>query len=155
MWLPASAANFTQLPLSAPSALAPVSTDPWYGAIPRNTFRGPVPAAWCSHTRASICSLRGVNSLCLPSACNASSWCGLTHDCSVVNGHWSEWSQVCSKSCGGGAYTRSCSNPARKNGGQGCHGSVSRSCNTQPCPGRQTPVCPILTMRMVIRGLVK
>ena len=130
--------HFTSLLPSASSALSPVPTDPWYGAIPRNTFRGPVPAAWCSQKQPYICDLRGVNSLYLPAACNASTWCGLTHDSSVVNGHWSEWTQVCSKSCGGGNYTRSCSNPARENGGKDCHGIDSQPCNTQPCPGTNT-----------------
>lgn len=49
-----------------------------------------------------------------------------------INGDWSSWSS-CSRSCGGGTQTRSCTNPSPSNGGTACAGSPSQSCNTQTC----------------------
>ena len=60
----------------------------------------------------------------------------------TVNGGWSEWGTYdsCSKTCGGGTQTRNrqCTNPPPAHGGRYCSGasSDSRSCNTQPCPGK-------------------
>lgn len=51
----------------------------------------------------------------------------------AVNGNWSAWS-TCSKTCGSGTQTRSCTNPARANGGADCFGATQQSCNTQSCP---------------------
>ena len=50
-----------------------------------------------------------------------------------INGGWSDWS-TCSASCGGGTQTRSCTNPFPANGGTGCVGDATQSCNTQACP---------------------
>ncbi|GEM_PF-3167754 len=49
-----------------------------------------------------------------------------------IDGGWSEWS-VCSKSCGGGSQTRTCSNPASANGGAVCIGDSTQACNVQVC----------------------
>jgi len=50
-----------------------------------------------------------------------------------VNGGWSSWS-ACTKACGGGTQTRTCTNPAPAYGGADCSGSSSQSCNTGACP---------------------
>ncbi|XP_058973764.2 transmembrane protease serine 6 isoform X1 [Pocillopora verrucosa] len=56
-----------------------------------------------------------------------------------VNGNWGAWRpwSTCTKTCGGGVKrrTRTCSNPAPKNGGRACTGSSaeSQACNTSPC----------------------
>lgn len=58
-----------------------------------------------------------------------------------INGGWSEWS-ACSKDCGGGTQSRTCTNPVPANGGSQClkdDGSTrslteTRSCNIQACP---------------------
>ena len=52
---------------------------------------------------------------------------------SPVNGGWSDWSG-CSKNCGGGTQTRTCTNPSPQNGGATCSGPSSQSCNTKACP---------------------
>ena len=62
---------------------------------------------------------------------------------SAKNGNWANWGRwsSCSKSCGGGSMTRSrtCSNPAPKNGGRNCAGfkTQSTACNKSPCPGKE------------------
>ena len=59
-----------------------------------------------------------------------------------VNGGWGNWGSYssCTRSCGGGTYTRtrSCNNPSPSNGGSQCSGSGSQtsSCNTASCPGQ-------------------
>ena len=50
-----------------------------------------------------------------------------------TDGGWSGWGG-CSASCGGGTQTRACNSPAPTNGGAGCSGPSSQSCNTQGCP---------------------
>ncbi len=50
-----------------------------------------------------------------------------------INGGWSDWGP-CSRNCGGGTQTRTCTNPAPKNGGTDCSGSPTQACNTQHCP---------------------
>ncbi|OWF44661.1 SCO-spondin-like [Mizuhopecten yessoensis] len=56
-----------------------------------------------------------------------------------VDGNWASWGSwtSCTNTCGGGTKTRTrtCSNPARANGGADCAGSGSdqTSCNTQSC----------------------
>merc|ERR1712112_321304 len=54
-----------------------------------------------------------------------------------INGHWSEWGE-CSKTCGGGTKTRTCTNPAPAHGGADCEPGygpgVTDSCNTDSCP---------------------
>lgn len=58
-----------------------------------------------------------------------------------VNGNWSKWSKwsECSKTCGGGVWTksRSCTDPSPLNGGLDCVGSPynTRICSIEPCPG--------------------
>jgi len=47
-----------------------------------------------------------------------------------VNGAWSKWSQ-CTKTCGSGTRSRTCTNPEPANGGSTC----SQRCNNQKCPG--------------------
>jgi len=54
---------------------------------------------------------------------------------SILDGGWSDFG-VCSRGCGGGTETRTCSNPARANGGRDCVGEGTKMCNTQPCPGQ-------------------
>lgn len=67
---------------------------------------------------------------------NCKKSCGLC----PKNGNWATWGRwsSCSKSCGGGSMTRSrtCSNPAPKNGGRNCAGfkTQSTACNKSPCP---------------------
>ena len=102
-----------------------------------NYLHGAVPVSWCqqrSRVGAEGCRLTGVNSLCLPPSC-PSNWCNLNHNCDVLNGHWSEWNDECSVTCGGGVHTRACSNPTPTNGGKACGGAATKPCNTQRCPG--------------------
>ena len=56
----------------------------------------------------------------------------------VVNCQWSAWSKwrPCSKTCGTGTQTRTCTNPAPANGGAQCSGESSQDCNPQECPGK-------------------
>ena len=86
------------------------------------------------------CDLAGVNSLCLPSSCPEKSWCSLNHNCAVLNGHWSEWSDECSVTCGDGIRdgirSRACNNPAPRDGGKLCIGDSAR-----PCTGRNKRFC--------------
>ena len=49
------------------------------------------------------------------------------------DGGWSNFTG-CSVLCGGGTQTRTCTNPAPVNGGAGCVGASSQSCNTHACP---------------------
>lgn len=49
-----------------------------------------------------------------------------------VNGGWSSWGS-CSKSCGGGTQTRTCTNPPPSGGGASCSGASSQACNTHSC----------------------
>lgn len=49
-----------------------------------------------------------------------------------VDGKWTTWSE-CSKACGGGTKSRTCTNPAPANGGADCDGPKEESCNTQAC----------------------
>ena len=49
-----------------------------------------------------------------------------------INGGLSEWS-TCSKNCGGGTQTRTCTNPVPQHGGAPCSGITARTCNTQAC----------------------
>ena len=58
---------------------------------------------------------------------------GITED-STLDGGWSNFG-VCSKACGGGTHTRTCSNPVPANGGNDCVGDPISACNTQDCPG--------------------
>merc|ERR1712055_364925 len=55
----------------------------------------------------------------------------------AVNGGWTSWTS-CSKTCGPGRETRTCTNPTPANGGSDCPGSSSKTCNTQQCPGPGT-----------------
>ena len=56
-----------------------------------------------------------------------------TQDCRV-DGGWSDYGE-CTKSCGGGIQSRTCTNPAPANGGYSCPGETSKVCNMQACPG--------------------
>ena len=47
---------------------------------------------------------------------------------------------ACSKTCGGGIRTRTCTNPAPKYGGRGCNGHTQEACNTQACQGKTSRV---------------
>ena len=94
-----------------------------------NSLHGPIPVHWCSNPiQPNKCDLGGVNSLCLPSECHAKSWCSLNHNCSALNGHWSEWSDDCSGTGESGTRSRTCDEPAPKHGGKPCNGSVTRAC---------------------------
>ena len=99
-----------------------------------NFLHGTVPYEWCLSESMEHCNLAGVNSLCLPRSC-VQSWCSLNHDCSVLNGHWSEWIEECSVSCGDGIRSRACNKPAPKDGGKPCIGNSTRLCHDQHCPG--------------------
>lgn len=105
-----------------------------------NHLHGPIPTKWCKKYK--TCpqiwnglnwSLHGVSSLCLPKSCVQDAWCGLSHNCSIRNGHWSEWNHECYKSCGEGMRTRSCSNPAPRHGGKPCSGENTSLCKTHGC----------------------
>ena len=50
-----------------------------------------------------------------------------------VDGGWTDWS-ACSTSCGVGTQSRSCTNPTPANGGLGCTGSSTQSCDVGGCP---------------------
>ena len=56
-------------------------------------------------------------------------------DCPSLVGGWSEWGR-CSKTCGTGTQTRTCTNPTPLNGGAQCSGESSQDCNPQECPGK-------------------
>jgi len=62
-------------------------------------------------------------------------WSGST--CTTMDGGWSAWS-ACSKACGSGTQTRSCTNPTPSGGGATCSGVTEQSCNTQSCTGTST-----------------
>ena len=46
----------------------------------------------------------------------------------AVDGRWSEWS-TCSKTCGAGSKTRTCTNPVPVNDGEKCEGKFTEDCN--------------------------
>ena len=100
-----------------------------------NFLHGTIPWEWCGADLS--CNLAGVNSLCLPNRidCPDQHWCSLTHNCSVLNGHWSEWSDECSGTCGNGIRSRKCSNPAPSPGGKRCNGNSTKLCILPHCPG--------------------
>ena len=50
-----------------------------------------------------------------------------------VDGGWSQWGE-CSKTCGGGTQTRTCTNPVPANGGADCQGGNTLACNVEECP---------------------
>jgi len=50
-----------------------------------------------------------------------------------INGGFSAFN-ACSKTCGGGTRTRTCTNPEPKNGGADCVGKSQEACNMQACP---------------------
>ena len=52
----------------------------------------------------------------------------------AVNGAWSAFGD-CSKSCGAGLQTRTCNDPAPKNGGARCSGDATKACNKGACAG--------------------
>ena len=52
----------------------------------------------------------------------------------AVNGAWSAFGD-CSKSCGAGVQTRTCNDPAPKNGGARCSGDATKACNKGACAG--------------------
>ena len=54
----------------------------------------------------------------------------------AVHGGFSAFS-ACSKTCGGGIRTRTCTNPEPRNGGRACEGKTEESCHTQACKGMQ------------------
>lgn len=56
--------------------------------------------------------------------------CQVATACGTI-GVWSPWSS-CSATCGGGAQTRTCTNPAGS-GAPSCSGLTTQSCNTQAC----------------------
>ena len=60
---------------------------------------------------------------------------------------WSTWLS-CSKTCGGGTETRSRQKKKAEQNGGNCSGSrsESKSCNTQPCPGKQDTAFVVLLM---------
>ena len=58
---------------------------------------------------------------------------GITGD-TTLDGGWSRFG-ACSKACGGGTQSRTCSDPAPANGGNGCTGDAIKACNTQACAG--------------------
>merc|ERR1712159_159466 len=51
----------------------------------------------------------------------------------LVNGGWSPFGG-CSKTCGAGVQTRTCTNPAPANGGAQCSGDATQTCNNGACP---------------------
>ena len=53
---------------------------------------------------------------------------------STLDGGWSQFG-ACSKACGGGTHSRTCTNPAPANGGKDCTGDATKACNTQACAG--------------------
>jgi len=59
--------------------------------------------------------------------------CDVCRAPAIVDGKFSEYG-TCSKTCGGGTQTRTCTKPAPANGGAACVGVTSRACGTQSCP---------------------
>jgi len=59
--------------------------------------------------------------------------CNICRKPAQVDGAYSEYG-ACSKTCGGGVQTRTCTNPAAANGGAACVGDTTRACNAQNCP---------------------
>merc|ERR1712224_452007 len=63
---------------------------------------------------------------------NATKPCN-TQACPVkVNGGWSAYG-ACSVTCGNGVQTKTCTNPAPKNGGLPCFGDATKTCSKFPC----------------------
>ena len=58
---------------------------------------------------------------------------GITGD-TTLDGGWSRFG-ACSKACGGGTQSRTCSDPAPRFAGKSCVGDWAKTCNTQSCPG--------------------
>lgn len=81
-----------------------------------------------------------------PAPSGTGSWCtgDATRDCNcqdcpnAVDGGWTMWSE-CSKTCGGGVQTRSCTNPAPVGTGAVCFGDSQQYCNEQECAGNPNP----------------
>ena len=57
-----------------------------------------------------------------------------------MNGGWSDFG-ACSKTCGDGTQTRTCTNPKPANGGKACAGDASKACNLKACPGQHGLRC--------------
>ncbi len=110
----------------------------------------PIPGGWstwstCSATCGSGTQTRTCSS---PAAANGGAACSgvtqqscNTQSCTAtpVAGEWSAWS-ACSTTCGGsGTQTRSCTNPARANGGADCIGDSMQACNRQSCDSTIDP----------------
>ena len=68
-----------------------------------------------------------------------------------VHGGFSAFSG-CSKTCGGGARIRTCTNPEPRNGGRGCVGQSQETCNTKACEGTNSipKLCLCLLFALVI-----
>ena len=49
----------------------------------------------------------------------------------IINGGWSDWSE-CSKKCGNGVQTRTCTNPVPENG-KDCVGPTQKECKIREC----------------------
>ena len=52
-----------------------------------------------------------------------------------VNGGWPDFG-ACSKTCGDGTQTRTCTNPKSAHGGKEYAGDTSKACNLKACPGQ-------------------
>lgn len=65
-----------------------------------------------------------------------------------MNGGWTDWS-ACTRTCGTGTQTRTCTNPAPSGGGAACAGATQQNCNTQACTG----ACPSPRIRYEWRML--
>ena len=76
---------------------------------------------------------------------------GITKD-TILDGGWSGFG-ACSKACGGGTQSRTCSDPAPTNGGKDCADEATKTCNTQACAGTACARMSVLWILLFSAGL--
>jgi len=104
----------------------------------------PVDATWSAWGECSkSCGNGSRTRICEPSTCGGKKNCA-TKKTSIsntscnsqhcpVDGGWSKWT-ACSKACGNGTRTRTCTNPRPQYGGKSCSGRNNTWCIVKHCP---------------------